>query len=103
LTLVAFGTSLPELAVSIVAARKGYTPMLIGNVLGSNIFNLTLVLGAASLAHALPVDSAGIRGMVLVTLATLLLLVFMLNRRLGRAQGVAMLALYPLFLWLAYA
>ncbi len=103
LTVVAFGTSLPELAVSVVAARKGYTSMLIGNVLGSNVFNLTLVLGAAALAGALPVDAAGMRGMGMVILATLLLLAFMHGRRLGRLKGAVMLALYPLFLWLAYA
>ncbi len=104
LTLVAFGTSLPELAVSLVAARKGYSSMLIGNVLGSNIFNLTLVLGTAALVGALPVDEAGMRGMLIAILATAAVLLPMgLRRRLGRGEGALLLCGYLLFLWLAYS
>ena len=51
LTIVAIGTSLPELVTSAVAARKGETGMAIGNVIGSNIFNLLFILGVSALIH----------------------------------------------------
>ncbi|MDP6612836.1 MAG: sodium:calcium antiporter, partial [Candidatus Hydrothermarchaeota archaeon] len=57
LTMVAFGTSVPELAVAIAAARKGYTTMVLGNIIGSNIMNILLVLGAASIVMPLTVDT----------------------------------------------
>ena len=57
LTIVAIGTSLPELVTSIVAASKGETGMAVGNVVGSNIFNLLMVLVICAMMKALPVDS----------------------------------------------
>jgi cation:H+ antiporter len=76
LTIVAVGTSLPELATSVVAAIKGHPGMVVGNVIGSNIFNALLVLGAAGTVN--PLSFAGITNVSLLTLvgASLLFWVF---------------------------
>ena len=60
LTIVALGTSLPELVTSIVAARKGETGMAVGNVVGSNIFNVLLILGVSSAIHPIAVNAASV-------------------------------------------
>ena len=57
LTVVALGTSLPELVTSIVAARKGENGLAVGNVVGSNIFNLLLILGVSATIHPIPSTS----------------------------------------------
>lgn len=100
LTLVAFGTSVPELAVSLVAAKKGYFTMVVGNVVGSNIFNILLVLGAAALASPIPVDSAiAFSSTPMMLLATALMLLFM---RTGwvvtRGEGLVLILYYAAFL-----
>ena len=60
-TILAFGTSLPELAASIVAAVKGKSQMALGNVLGSNVFNVLIVLGGAALIRPLTAEGIGCR------------------------------------------
>ena len=94
LTVVAIGTSLPELVTSVVAARKGETDIAVGNVIGSNIFNILLVAGAASLFHPLTFTLEGNLIDSLVALAAALLLVFIAlvsKRKLGRIGGALML------------
>lgn len=61
LTIVAIGTSLPELAASAVAAWRGHTDIALGNVVGSNLFNILLILGATAAIHPLPVGDASLR------------------------------------------
>lgn len=89
LTVVAMGTSLPELIVSMIAVGDGRPDLAVGNVLGSNIFNLTACLGATALIYALPVRGAVIRlewpVLVIASGGTLML---MQDARLGRAEGV---------------
>ena len=95
LTLVAFGTSLPELATSVTAALKGQSEISVGNVLGSNVFNLGLIVGTAFTIHPGNVPSFVIRQDIpILIMATILVrLVVMRNRRSSRAEGVGMLAL----------
>ena len=96
ITLVAFGTSLPELATAMVAAARKQADVCIGNVIGSNIFNLLGITGAAAIAAPLPFSSAVIGFDVWVLLAvTVLFMWFMLTgRRIQRWEGVMLLILY---------
>ncbi len=95
LTIVAVGTSLPELATSVVAAIKGERDIAIGNVVGSNIFNILLIMGVAPLIT--PLIGANIQFWDLVALlaTTFILIPFMITGfRLNRAEGVILLAMY---------
>jgi cation:H+ antiporter len=95
LTLVAFGTSLPELATSVVAALKGESEISIGNVLGSNIFNLGLVVGTAFTIRPGQVPAFVIRQDIpLLVIATFIVgTVVIRDGRISRAEGAALLAL----------
>lgn len=90
LTIVAIGTSLPELAASLVATAKGHPDLAIGNVVGSNIFNLLLVLGASSGVRAIPVPEGGAADIAIVAFLSLLLLVTSYTRgqRIIRAEAI---------------
>ncbi|MBO5202069.1 MAG: calcium/sodium antiporter [Lentisphaeria bacterium] len=95
LTIVAVGTSLPELATSVVAAIKGERDIAIGNVVGSNIFNILLIMGVAPLIA--PLTGANIQFWDLAALlaTTFILIPFMITGfRLNRAEGVILLAMY---------
>ncbi len=95
LTLVAVGTSLPELATTLVAAARRHGDLALGNVVGSNLFNLLGVAGPVALIRPVAVP-AGVRSEQLPALAlmTVLLPLAMLGRRVGRAWGVALLLVY---------
>ena len=95
LSIVAFGTSLPELATSLVASLKGEGDIAIGNVVGSNIFNILFILGIAPLFR--PFAAPGIKpldlGMML--LVTVMLIPFMRTKyQISRVEGGILLALY---------
>lgn len=100
LTLVAFGTSVPELATTAVAAVRRHVDVALGNVLGSNLFNLLGVLGVTSLTTWLPTPPTTASFDVWVLLgASLLLLVFMRTGwRLGRPEALVLLVLYAVFI-----
>ena len=92
ITLVACGTSLPELAASLAAAAKKNTQMALGNIIGSNIFNLSLILGVASQLSATPLTSSGI-GYVdyaVMIFAAVAPLLFCFKGRLNRWVGAIM-------------
>ena len=97
LTVVAVGTSLPELATSAIAARKGNADIAVGNVVGSNIFNILFVLGISSIIHPLPFRAASNIDIGTVLLSTILLFIFMFTGRrhsLDRWEGFLCVALY---------
>lgn len=95
LTIVAIGTSLPELVTSIVAARKGETGLAIGNVIGSNIFNLLFILGFSALIHPIEVNVASVLDMVILLGISVLAFFFSLSsKRIARVEGVVMVILY---------
>jgi cation:H+ antiporter len=100
-TLVAFGTSAPELAVCIAAIKKKYESIAIGNVIGSNIFNILWVGGVASLVSPLKVDATILRfSMPVMIFVAILLLIFMrTNWKLERWEGVVLVALYGSFIF----
>jgi len=102
LTIVAIGTSLPELAAAVAAARKGKTDMAVGNVIGSNIFNIFLILGVTSSIKPLEFGAGPLNHDILLTLgATALLFVatfFYSPRRIDKREGWVFLALYVIYL-----
>ncbi len=102
LTFVAFGTSLPELASAIIAARKKETDIILGNVVGSNIFNVLAILGITALVKPLAQPFADISTDIWIMLGFSLAIVplFLITRRLGRAAGSIFLLAY--FGYMAY-
>lgn len=100
LTIVGFGTSTPELLVSLEAALVGVPGIAIGNVVGSNIFNLLLVLGVSSLVRPIPVPLGGGLDLLLVALLSLVLfLVSMTNsRRIIRTEAGLLLFAYLFYI-----
>ncbi|PWF45457.1 sodium:proton exchanger [Massilia glaciei] len=101
LTVVAIGTSLPELATSVVAALKKQADIAIGNIVGSNIFNVFFVLGTTSTITALPITLALSIDILVSIGASLLLLLFMFTgkqHRLVRWEGALFLGLYVVYL-----
>ncbi len=89
LTVVAFGTSAPELAVSLNAARDNASDIAVGNVIGSNIANIGLILGLSALISPLVVKAKIIRLDAPIMLASVLLIViFLLDQQLGRLEGL---------------
>jgi cation:H+ antiporter len=100
LTLVAVGTSLPELAASLVAAWRGQTEIAIGNVIGSNLFNLLLVLGATAAIRPIPIPPGGVIDVGVLLLLSLLLwgICVTQERRIIRAEGAFLLTTYAAYL-----
>lgn len=90
LTLIACGTSLPELAASVTAALKKNTQLALGNVIGSNIFNITWILGLCS--QVMPLNSSGITivDYVVMTVAAILPLILGFRGRIGRPTGAVL-------------
>lgn len=101
LTIVAVGTSLPELATSIVAARKKKPDIAVGNVVGSNIFNIFFVLGVSSLIAPLPTSAGTQMDLLVVCLATILLFVTLFTgarQKIDRWQGAGMIFIYLIYI-----
>lgn len=104
LTLVAVGTSLPELSISVIAAIRRHADVAVGNILGSNIFNLLGILGLSALLQPLPVHPRILHFDQWVMLGTSLLLLLFLytGRRLSRAEGGVLLVGYGIYVWLSF-
>jgi len=97
LTIVAIGTSLPELATTVVALRKGHTDLAIGNVIGSNIFNVFWILGLTAIIKPIPFNINTNLDVLFTSFATLLLFILIFTGRqhkLRRWQGVLFIVLY---------
>lgn len=95
LTLAAGGTSLPELATSIVAARKGRSAMAIGNVIGSNLFNIFWILGACAMLLPMPVAGLTLTDFLMLFVASVLFwLLARTSYRVSRLEGAFLVALY---------
>jgi cation:H+ antiporter len=101
LTVVALGTSLPELATSVMAARRGAVGLAVGNVVGSNIFNVFFILGISAVIRPLPVNPAVNMDMAVMTAASLLLFIFMFTGRvrvMDRWEGGMAIVIYLLYI-----
>lgn len=101
LTIVAFGTSLPELVTSVTAARKGNADIAIGNIVGSNLFNILFILGITSVIIDLPYISSEanfiIDGFIAVFATILLWVLTVKNKKLGKVGGAIMLLSYLVY------
>ena len=97
LTLIACGTSLPELAASVAAAVKKNTEMALGNIIGSNIFNITLILGISS--QVMPLTSSGITSTdyYVMIAAAILPLIMGLKGKIGRISGLLMILCFVIY------
>ena len=91
LTLIACGTSLPELAASIVSAFKKNTQLALGNIVGSNIFNITFILGLSSQITKLTSNEISVFDYGIMIFAVITLLFCGFNKRIGRFAGLLML------------
>ena len=99
LTIVALGTSLPELVTSIVAAKKNELDMAIGNVVGSNIFNILLILGVAGAISPMTFLTVNaIDTLILVVFSVIVGLMCLKKKNLNKANGIVMLLLYAVYL-----
>ncbi|MEO0629464.1 MAG: sodium:calcium antiporter, partial [Planctomycetota bacterium] len=107
LSLVAFGTSVPELALCVIAAFRKEPDIVVGNIIGSNIFNLLCVLGITALVSPVPLDAPegfwdrDAPVMILVTVACLPIM--LLGRNVSRIEGVLLLGLYGGYLGVLFA
>ncbi len=103
LTIIAAGTSMPELATSAVGALRGHSDIALGNVVGSNIFNIVFVLGLAAVIHPIegvlvrPVDQWFVLG-----IAAALVPMMWTSRAVGRKEGALLLGSYLVYLWLMW-
>ncbi|MCK4302707.1 MAG: calcium/sodium antiporter [Candidatus Eisenbacteria sp.] len=101
LTIVALGTSLPELTTSLMAAMRGHCDLALGNVVGSNVFNLLLVLGVSATIRTVPVPDGGRIDLLLLALFSVILLPLAVSqRKLVRTEGLVLLFGYVTYvLW----
>lgn len=98
LTVVAFGTSLPELVTSVVAAKKNEVDMALGNVIGSNIFNILLVLGVAAAISPIAFIMENIIDIIVLVVMSLIVWVFAWSKqKLVRGEGIVMLLMYAAY------
>lgn len=94
LTIVAMGTSAPEFVASIVASRKGENGLAVGNVVGSNLFNLLFIIGVSGTIHPIAVNLASVIDLVILIIVSVITLVFSATKKISRAEGAVMLLLY---------
>lgn len=98
LTVVAFGTSLPELVTSFTAAKKGKVDIAIGNIVGSNVFNIVFVIGVCAIITPIAFETAFIKDLVVAIYAAVLLLACVIkNKKLTRTGGIIMLLSYAAY------
>ena len=104
ITVVALGTSLPELVVSISAAKRGFIMLILGNIVGSNITNMMLAMGTASMIREVVVEEVSFIqfNLAYMLLLSIILIAAMKKKNLSRIWGVMYLLFYAVFIWLSY-
>ncbi len=99
LTIVAVGTSLPELVTSIVATKKGETGLAIGNVIGSNIFNMLFILGVSGAVHPISVNIASLVDLAVLIFTSFLTLMYSrTSHRINRIEGCSLVLIYLVYI-----
>ncbi len=99
LTVVAFGTSLPELVTSVVASRKGENGLALGNVIGSNIFNILMVLASSAAVKPIPVSQESVvDAACLIVFTVIVWFLCRSKQRVSRPEGLAMLGMYAVYM-----
>ena len=101
LTVLALGTSLPELFTSVIAARKGETDLALGNLLGSNIFNILSIIGITSIIKPLSVNMDILHTDFpwMIGITVLILPLMIIRKRLGMPSGIILIASYLLYVF----
>ena len=94
LTIVAIGTSLPELVTSVVASRKGENGLAVGNVVGSNIFNILFILGVSGAIHPITVNLASVTDLAVLVVVSVITMIFARTKNIGRIEGAVMVLIY---------
>lgn len=95
LTIVAIGTSLPELVTSVVAAKKGETDIAIGNVLGSNVFNIFFIVGISSTLSPLSLNIESLIDIIIMTIIGIIIFFFIIkDKKINKKSGIYMLMMY---------
>jgi cation:H+ antiporter len=98
LTIVSIGTSLPELVTSIVAAKKDEVDMALGNAIGSNVFNILMVLGMASAISPVSIITENIIDLCVLIVFTVCVWIFAgTKKKIGRVEGICMVAFYAAY------
>ena len=98
LTIVSIGTSLPELVTSVVAARKNEVDMAVGNAVGSNVFNILMVLGIASAINPVSLIRENIIDIVILIVFSAVVWIFAATKKkISRKEGIAMVAMYLIY------
>lgn len=105
LTIVAFGTSAPELVTSVVAAYRKHTDIAVGNIIGSNLFNLIAIIGITSTVNPLSVDPTFIAfdAWFMVIITCIFTFMMFMGKRIGRIDGVILFAAYLAYIYYAYS
>ena len=98
LTVVALGTSLPELVTSIVASRKNENGLAVGNVIGSNIFNILFIMGVSGTIHPIAVNFASVTDFLILIFINLITLLLATKKSLGRSSGALMIICYIIYM-----
>ena len=99
LTIVAMGTSLPELVTSVVAAKKGENDLALGYVVGSNIMNISLILGTVGLIGQAPISSVILTDMAILFVSTIIFVIACVQReKVSRAEGILFVSMYMAYL-----
>ncbi|MEM1550886.1 MAG: sodium:calcium antiporter, partial [Candidatus Bathyarchaeia archaeon] len=102
-TLVAFGTSLPELANSVNATRKGHFDLVLGNIIGSCFINITLILGVALIGGPFRVEMAAYSSLIIFSImSNLLLWYFLSSRRISWKESLILIFMYALFIFTSF-
>ena len=102
-SMVAIGTSIPELVVSSMASNREEGDISIGNLIGSNIFNILLIMGIVSIITEVAVDFRALMSMVLLFFVTLFLVpIFYTGKRISRIEGVFLVAIYCVYIWFVF-
>jgi cation:H+ antiporter len=102
LSMVAVGSSLPELVVSAMASYKGESDIAVGNVLGSNVFNIFLILGVSSLFIPLQIYNAINYLVILILVSLLMIPILFINNKISRFKGGLLLIIYAFFIWYTF-
>ncbi|MBQ8472691.1 MAG: calcium/sodium antiporter [Bacilli bacterium] len=99
LTVIAVGTNLPELVTSIVAVKKGEVDMAIGNLVGTNIYNIFLILGLAAVINPITISSFAFIDMIILAITSFLVYLFIQHKKdINKIEGIIMIGLYLIYL-----
>ena len=99
LTVIAVGTNLPELVTSVVAVRKGEIDMAIGNLVGTNIYNIFLILGIAATINPIAISPASFMDIIILAITSIIVYIFIQHKKdISKMEGILMIGLYIVYI-----